>query len=254
MKVFIAFLLIFLVSNQANAKTTSPSDAFISFFNQLELNEIPIATLTTYNDTLKIKDLVLEIINGLEYSRTWIQIADSVSKVGKIFDLAASDIVKLANDTILTEQVDSILNKVNEISKDPKLYFSKVLDNIKSNPVLISWSLYDVYSLLKVESYDEFGKRFANVLLLVFEGKPIPTPPRNLKDLILSQKHDNFNQYHFLNIKNDPNLTIDFKKCYNITIAYLKEMITNITEMNIIKFLFTFTCSILDIIHCLISS
>jgi len=183
MKVFIAFLLIFLVSNQANAKTTSPSDAFISFFNQLELNEIPIATLTTYNDTLKIKDLVLEIINGLEYSRTWIQIADSVSKVGKIFDLAASDIVKLANDTILTEQVDSILNKVNEISKDPKLYFSKVLDNIKSNPVLISWSLYDVYSLLKVESYEEFGKRFANLLLLIFEGKPIPTPPRNLRDL-----------------------------------------------------------------------
>jgi len=240
MKILYTLLIIFFVSSQGNAKTT-PTDAFITFFNQLELNEIPIATLAIYKDSLKIKDLVLEIINDLEHSRNWAQIANSVSKVGKVFNLAAGDIVKLANDTKLIEQTDLILNKFNEITKDPGLYFSKVLNNIKGNPVLIAWSLFDVYSLLKVESYNEFGKRLANMLLLIFEGKPIPTPPRNLRDLSL--KFTKAKQYE------------NYENCFNKGVNYFNEIKSLINaDVNILKIFLSSVNFFKDISQCIIES
>ena len=175
MKTLIAICLIFLLSNSCNTKTT-PVDAYIEFFNALGLDEIPATTTEAYNDLVQIQNLILDVMRDFSQATTWINWINAVSKIGRIFDVAAGDLVYIANNTVLIQQVDVILNKVNEMTRDPSAYWKNVSMNIYNNPTIIGWAAYDCYRLITVEDYSEFGKRFANLVSLVFNGAPIPRP------------------------------------------------------------------------------
>jgi hypothetical protein len=216
--ILIAFFLIncAFISTREN-RTQTPVDGVVSFFEQLGLAEITKSSNFTYNEVLEVISLVNKVISDLGNNPTASDWANMLSNFGKITDRISSTIVLVANDTELVKEVSIVSNKLNDFLRDPKKFFTDILNNVITNPINIAWACYDAYKEFQEHDYKQFGKRLANIVLLLSNGTPIPKPDTQL---VFS------NQYYILSKGNNLRKEVATNDCLNIVFKF----ITNISR------------------------
>ncbi len=186
MKTTIVIVLLFTVISSSfslGSRDNTPFDGVVNYFKQIGYPKIPIFYNETKNDFIKIEGLVKDIIDDLDKADNFIELADAVAKIGKTLKTIAGDIREALNDTVLVTEIDSLLDRVNDIILDPRKFIGEVTNNIVTYPANIAWALFDSYQIYKAKDYKEFGRRFANIVLLIVDGIPIPVPPTNLRSV-----------------------------------------------------------------------
>ena len=187
MKYLISLLLLTLiVSDPLSRNSTGPIDALESFFDQLGYDTFDDFIIKAVTDSLNIKQLIEDILK--EYGqapRTWVNTADVFSKIGRVMDVAASNIKENANNTRLNEQFDRAMNYINDVINNPN-FLKIVQDNVTKNGLQITWAMYDLKNLYTTGDFTELGKRSANLFVLIF--KDADKRPTNSLRLLADQK------------------------------------------------------------------
>jgi hypothetical protein len=167
----------------SNSTTEGIFVAVEAFFNKVGLDTFDDFFAKLVKDAHTVHHLIEDIVEFYKNSRkNWVDTADTISKVGRLLDVIAGSIRENANNTRLNQQLDRVLNNINDITKNPRVFFENVKKNIEINALTLGWEIYDLYNLAKAGDFEELGKRAANVFLTIFSGT---IPPRRRSSLRL---------------------------------------------------------------------
>jgi len=233
MKSCLAILLVSLISLTSISQigcnnSTEPFEAVRAFCDQVGLDTFDDFILKSAEDYAVIRDLFWKIWEDFAQSgRGWIDTADSVSKIGRLMDLVASNIKENANNTRLNQQFDMVFNTLNDVMKNQAYFFEKLKSNLASNFMQIGWELFDLRNLFITGDYKEFGKRSGNLFLSIFKGTA--TPPTEAKSMRFLSNQENlpdilktpFDSDCFTNVFN---VLKELYECYMSPVRHVEEI------------------------------